>query len=549
MYLKEISDRNFIGRKNELEVLKSIISEAVLGDASSVFLSGNRGSGKTCLLKRLFQELFAHHNGPVPFFYTIKTAFTSIENFSKDYIGAFILQYLAFMRKEFSLVTSALYSLEDLREIAGKSEAQWIIDMIDSYTKVREGNDAIKLLSFVLSAPYQSYMSTRKPVAVIIDDFHKIRKFSELNAVESGRDFWMLIESLIQSGHVPHMISGNQADLNRMFFEESAFGEHMDVIHLPGLNRDDSDRLFTVLCDKYSLIFEGELSDFFNLFNGNPLYIKSFIQAARQAGRSLNRDDAWEIYFREVTNGKFQNYWTSLLESYIPQFELRRPTLNFLWFLLTNDNDIALSNLTEDLSKRQDDLDRIIRHLNASGAVETGFSTLEIADDRILADVITGLYLKEIKREPIDRIRQEIIGSKIQDSTEEKHQSFDVIIPPDPGAELVAVKSLEQVARHHNISPGIIGQLQIALVELFANVLSRDGAATENYHVSFRVTDNTFSMEIETPQTGHDYSSPDHENAFSMMRFYVDDIKIERVMNSTRITMTKNISKDTPAAP
>ena len=541
MFLKEMADKNVIGRKNELEVLKSVIAEANSGDASSIFLSGNRGSGKTCLLQRLFHDLFNNHDGPVPFFYTFSTAFTSIENISKDYLESFILQYLAFIRKEPSLVTSAIYSLEDLRDIAGKSESQEIIDIIDSYTKVREGNDAIKLFFHVMSAPYQSYMNSSRPVAVVIDDFHKIRKFSELHANNNGRDFWVLVESLIHSGNVPHIISGNQADLNKMFFEESAFGEHMDVIHLQGLNRDDSHRYFNMLCEKYSLTIEGGLSGFFNIFNGNPLYIKSFIQAARQAGTSLNRDDAWEIYFREVTNGKLQTYWTSLLESYISHFDLRRPTLNFLWFLLTNDNDIALSNLTEDLAKKQDDLDRIIRLLNASGVVETGFSTLEIADDRVLSDVIKGLYLKEIKREPADRIREEIIGSTFQNIIEDRSPSFDVTIPPDPKAELVAVKSLEQVARHHNISLDIIGQLQIALVELFANVLTREGHAAENYHLSFRVTDNTFSMEVEMPQTGHDYSSPEHDNAFNMMKYYVDDIKVERVMNSTRITMTKKI--------
>ncbi len=541
MFLKEMADKNLIGRKNELEVLKGVIAEADSGEASSMFLSGNRGSGKTCLLQRLFHELFSNHDGPVPFFYTFGKAFTTIEDFSKDYFESFILQYLAFIRREPSLVTSAIYSLEDVRGIAGESESDRIIDLIDSYTKVREGNDAIKLFFHVMSAPFQSYKNSSRPVAVMIDDFHKIRKFSELHANNNSRDFWVLIESLIHSGNIPHIISGNQADLNRMFFEESAFGEHLDVIHLPGLNRDDSNIFFNMLCEKYSLSIEGGLCDFHTVFNGNPLYIKNFIQAARQAGTSLDRHDAWEIYFREVTRGTLQTYWTSLLESYISEFELRRPTLNFLWFLLTNDNDIALSNLTEDLSKKPDDLDRIIRRLNAAGVVETGFSILEIADDRVLSDVIKGLYLKEIKREPAEMIREEIIGGEFQNVIEDRSPSFDVTIPPDPKAELVAVKSLEQVARHHNISPGIIGQLQIALVELFANVLTRVGDAAENYHLSFRVTDNTFTMEVETPQTGHDYSSPEHDNAFNMMKYYLDDIKVERVMNSTRIIMTKKI--------
>jgi anti-sigma regulatory factor (Ser/Thr protein kinase) len=541
MYFKEISDKTFLGRKNELQVIKSIISEAKSGEANSVFLSGGRGVGKTSIIKRLSQELFNDHEGPVPFFYTIKTAFASVEKFSKDYLGSFVLQSIAYQRKEPALMAGAVYSLDDLRDIAHKYENSWIIDLIDGYKKASESGDPVKIFSYAMSSPYKSFLITGNPIVVMIDDFHKIRKFSELNAGENGRDFWMLIENIMYSGHVPHIISGNQADLKRMFFEESAFGEHLEVINLHGLNRDDAAGFFNSLCEKYSINFEGDLTDFFGIFRGNPFYIKSFIQSARQAGKSLNIGDVQEIYFREVTKGKFLTYWTSLLESYIPQFELRRPTLNFLWFLLTNDNDIALSNLTEELAKRQDDLDKIIRLLNASGAVKTGFSTLEIADDRVLSDVIRGLYLKEIRRESPDRIREEIVGHKHEGAVHEKSPSFDVTIPSDPKAELIAVKSLEQVARHNKLSAGIISQLQIALVELFTNVLSRDRSSQDGYHLSFRISDNIFAIEVETPQTGYDYTSMEHEQAFNLMRYYVDDIRIERVMNSTRITMIKKI--------
>ncbi|UCH82322.1 MAG: AAA family ATPase [Nitrospiraceae bacterium] len=539
-----MSDKTFIGRSNEMEVIKGIISEAKSGDASSVFLSGRRGIGKTSLIMHLAQELFNDRSGPAPFLYTIKTAFTSIEKFSKDYLISFIIQNLAFHRIEPSLQAGTLYSLEDLREIAEKSEAPWITDLIDGYKKVLDSGESIKLFSYVMSVPYTSYALTGNPVVVLIDDFHKLRKFSELNADEDGRDFWMLIENMMHSGHVPHVISGNQADLNRMFFEESAMGDLLDVVNLMGLNRENSGRFFNALCDKYALRFEGDLSEFFSIFNGNPLYIKSFIQSARQTGKSLSREDAWEIYFREVIKGKLKTYWTSLLESYIPQFELRRPTLIFLWFLLTNDNDIALSNLTEDLAKNQNDLDRIIRNLNASGAVETGFSTLEIMDDRVLSDVIKGLYLNEVRRESVDEIRDEIIGHKYKSKQQKRAPSFDVTIPSDPNAELIAVKSLEQVALHHKVPMTVVGQLQIALVELFTNIIAKDNISDDNYHLSFRVTDNMFAIEVKTPPSGYDYASPDNDQVFKMMRYYVDDIKIERIMNSSRITLTKNIGKD-----
>ncbi len=543
MPLREFTSKHFSGRKNEIDILQSIASLASSGDANSIILSGKRGIGKTELLKHLFNELFNRQNSTIPFFYTVKTSFASLEIFSEDYLSNFILQSLAFILKDSTLVNTGIYSLEDVRDIANESEATWAVDIIDNYYHLREGGDPVKLFSFAISVPYQTYMKTGMPVAVIIDDFHKIRKLSERMTGSNDKDLWMLFENFVKFRYTPHVLAGFQSELHKMFFEETSFGEHLEIINLAGLNKHDSINLFRVLCEKYAITCEAEAKDFIDMFCGNPFYITSFIQASRQTVRTITGDDLKEIYFREITKGKIYTYWTSILKTYIKRFELRKPSLNLLFKLCENGADDP-SGLSEILSVKQEDIDYILNILHIAGILETGFSTIEFNDDQVLIDFIKGLYHKEITKEPQDKIKDIILGDISQNVILTKTPSFDITIPAVSGAGLVAVKSLEQVARFLKMPPDTIGQLQISLVELFSGVLADNGASGESYKLKFNLKDNIFSVEILTSQPDLDFTDDESRR----IRSYIDDMRVEKVMNGYKITMIKGLKEDIATA-
>jgi anti-sigma regulatory factor (Ser/Thr protein kinase) len=301
------------------------------------------------------------------------------------------------------------------------------------------------------------------------------------------------------------------------------------------------------MCEKYSLTFESELTDYLEMFSGNPFYIKSFMQAARQMRRSLSDDEFWDVYVREVTKGKIYTYWTSILKAYIMRFDLRKPSLRLLQDLHEFSSDIVLTEESDRLSVSHEDLDNIINLLDSSGAVETGFSTIELADDNILVDVIRGLYYREINQETPDTIRDIIVKDRRQKTTVDDVPSFDVIIPSAPKAELVAVKSLEHVGRHYGIASDIMIELQIALVELFVNILSGDGSEDGSYHLKFKRLENAFSAEVETARTESELKAAD-ERSFTMIKNQVDDIKFETSQKGTIITLIKNTGQETAAA-
>ena len=530
----------FFGRDNELEILKNIHVSAKSGNATGIFLSGRNGIGKTELLRQAFNHLFTNQDNAIPFFYTIKTAFTSIENFSKDYFCNFVVQSLAFLKKDFSTINACIYSLEDVAQLAAESGVKWVVDLVNNFLQMKKDADPLSLFLFAISAPYRSYHNTGTPVIVIIDDFHKMRKFSEINSPDNNMNFWILFESSVKSPYTPHVFSGCQAELNKMFFEDTSFGEYLDLLNLTGLDQDDSLRLFTTLCEIFKLNVKDELMDHISLFNGNPFYMKNFIHAARQASRTLSEENFWLIYLSEITKGKTFMYWTSILKTYIPHLDLRKPSLMLLYSLYQDRSGNILSNLSEKLSITQQELENIIGLLHASGTFEPGFSELKPADDNILIDFIRGLYLREIENQPWEKIKDIIIGERPRFIKHERSPSFDITFPATSKAEFVAVRTIESVAESFEIPREIIGLLQIALSELFANVAETGGDGYDYYQMSLKLIENNFFIEILIPQKHFALSDGDKGRIMA----YLDDLKVEASNSGTKIIFLKKIMKD-----
>ena len=543
MPLKTFTAKNFFGRNNELDVLKGVASEALAGDATDVFLSGKWGVGKTELLKHLFNHLFWKHNYVIPFFYTINSSCISIEDFSRDYLNEFLLQSLAYLKKDYSILDSGIFSMEDLMQLARDSDSGWAVNIIKDFERIKENGDPVQLFTHSLLAPYNCYVNNGIPVLVIIDDFHKAKEFYEFDPGDN-KNFWLHFEKTIKSRYTPHIFTGFQPELNRMLFEETSFGEHLELVDMGGLNRNESAKYFRSLCELYDLHVEDNLHGFIDLFNGNPFYIKSFAQAARQAGKTFSADDLWQIYLNEILKGKIFKYWTTRLKKHMSGFSLRKASLGFLQHL-GNEAALDISGIAGSLSVNEAELEHIIIRLHSSGVIETGFSLIELADDQVLIDVLKGLYYREISREPAERVRDLIIGERHRIEKLAETPFFDITIPAVPKSELIAVKSLQQIAAHYDIPEDITGQLQFALVELFTGILAKDIYMVDSYDLKFRMKENIFHMEIILPVEEFTITAEDSH----YIREYIDGLKVERILQGVKITLLKELSEDFDFAP
>lgn len=549
MLFRTLLEKDFIGRGQEIDALGKISSEAKEGVATGIFISGQRGSGKTELLNQLFNVMFWRQDQVAPFFYALNPALTSALDFSTDYLGRFIHQRLAFQKKNASLINEGL-SLESLINVAEESGAHWAVDIIKNHLQIKASGDMTRIFLSAIRAPHNSYLSTGMPVVVLIDDFQKISELHGLN--DDNKNLWMLFEEQFKSRLTPHIITGCRSTLHKMLFQDTPFGKDLELFSLSGLDKNSSIKLLTLLCEHYGIIVDRDaLLVFADLFRGNPFYIRNFIQTARYSGKTLSEKDLRSIYFKEITAGKIYTYWISRLKNHVPRPEERKTALTLLYHLCKDDigwhpHDLstALSGLMNVLSVSRETLDSILNSFQTAGIVDINFSTLNFTEDGVLIDFIKRLYSREILSEPPDMVEDAFLKEKVAGSKTEEIQSFEISIPASPKAELIAAKTLEQIAKNHNISSEIIWDLQIALIDLLTGITAQNNILNENIYIRFEPRENTFAVELKTPYRELTPAVLSSASGKQLAGNYTDDIKFEKIKNGTKITLIKNLKKD-----
>ena len=538
MPLREFVSKQFLGREKELGALRRIASQASSGDSNSILLFGKRGIGKTELLKHLYNDLFHSQGDTIPFLYSMQRPFSSVAHFSEDYVSSYILQGLAFIKRDPLFINGGSYTLHDLAEI--DDDTGWVKQITDRYFHLRESGDPVKLLSFAASVPYHCYRHSGISSVVMIDGFQNITRLPDLNSGDDGRGMWMCFEKSFQFQHAPHIVTGFSSDLHRMFFEETSFGEHFEIMNLSGLQRNDALDLCAALCRKYELEFQDGLKKHIQVFGGTPFYITSFVQTARQDAGSPGQKDFWDMYTREIMKGKIYTYWTSILKTYIRGYEMRRKALNVLYNLIGNSGEDMCATLSEKTSLGREEIDHILELLSGAGTLDTGFSTVEFTDDMVLADVVTGLYRKEILRESAAEINAAIRSDRVVHVVSASKPDFGITIPSERRAELVAVKSLEQIARYYYLPPEITGQLEMSLVEVFSLLIRKDGMPVEGWELTFSLKEKMFHIEIITSVQDIEFS----EDERRYVRPYVDEIRVEQTPHGSIIRLVKELRAD-----
>ncbi len=538
MSIGKTSPIEFLGRSSELETLISVAIAATKGYATSLFLSGRRGTGKTELIRQLFNRLFKIQDEVIPFFYKVNPAPLSSGDFSRDYLIKFIQQAIAFLKKDQSIMNKPIYSVEDMRAFTDDSALHWAIGLMDEYSEAMKKEEPLRMLLHAISAPCRCYQSTGKPVVVMIDDFDRLK---DLYCTITGDtpNCWMFFEESMKTPYTPHIITGFRESLNDMFFNKTSIGEHLELMNLKGIDRDNSSRLFDSLCSIYNLNIINT-SELFDLFHGNPLYIKKFVNALRRSGHMLQKDDVQRVYLDEITKGEISRYWLSHLKRYIPEV-LRADSLSLLYHLCCGGLYEQVSPLEASSIVSKEKVDDVLEALRSADVIEAGFTTFRIIDDRVFVDFIKSLYQIEVLKEPQDKVKDKVAEFRHENVSRIKEGFFEAAIPSSEGSETVAIKVLEEVARRHDVPLEIIGKLQIAIAELLNSLFVLNGDDIGGCLIRFKIEDGAFLIEVDVSGKKLTIEGPEGEASFRLIRGIVDNIMIEKLPNLTRLKILKKL--------
>jgi serine/threonine-protein kinase RsbW len=541
MPFSALQETDFFGRKEELAGLaRRLLREG--GDAAgSVVLAGPLGIGKTELLKQLFGYLFWKQDRVVPFYYTANTASLSAESFSKNYLTRYLCQRLAFENKEQSLLSLDGLSIDGLYALVEERNAAWARDILDRYLRSR--GDPGDALSIAFSAPQASTAATGLPVAVLIDEFQRLRDLHAGGTPDPR--LVSLLEAPLSFRKTPHVITGNTAAICEMPVTSG-----LERISVPPLGPEDA------ASRALSLLRAGGAEGAAPLhllprLGGNPFYIACVIR--RVCGKKdPSETDFRKAYAHEVLEGPLALSWASVLKNYFPEPGLRRTALTLAHKIHHTNEPLSCQRIAKSLSLTDDQANAAAHALHLTGLVRGEFGVFRAVEDGVLRDVIDCLYGRELLGKSSHDLEEELFKNSLPE--QEEPVRFDMTLPMVKEAELVAAQCLEQIGKNLNLNQDAVGQLQIAVIEACINAMEHAKGTEKKIYVSVATEGDRLEVSIESAgrefvvqESGEPFGDRESMKApgrgwgIKLMKRFADEVRFEKTARGTKTVLVKKL--------
>ncbi len=543
MPFNSLQEKDFFGRLHEQDSLYKRVLHAERGQAQSLVLSGQRGIGKTELLKRLFVQLFWKQNAVAPFWFTVNPAMLSVPAFSKRYLTRFICQRLAFPKKEQALFYLDGISLDALSNLVEEREAVWAKEILDQY--LQSSDDPIDALRIALAAPHRSALSTGIPVAVLIDDFHLIKGL-HLGGVPDHR-LSSLYQEPMAYGKTPHVISGSMAEL-----QEMPVVGGLERIQVSPLGPEATASMVLSLLNIYET--EGSVPPLLiRHLGGNPYYIGRIVTRACEK-KSPGEKDFWNAYIQEIMDGSLANFWSKVLKSSFPDLGQRRTVLAIISKIYHTSEALSCQRIAKVFALNDSQAHDMVHSLYLSGFIRGEFGTFRAMDDRVLRDIVDSLSMREILAKSTHDLEGHFLEALVPQK--EKVVRFDMTLPVARDAELIVAQSLEQIGKNLNINQEAIGQLQIAVIEACINAIEHGRGMDDKVYVSVVAEEDHLEVSVESAgqefiiqETGEPYRDQEAAKTagrgwgIKLIKRFVDNVRFEKTTYGTKIVLLKKIEK------
>lgn len=540
-----LNERDFFGRRDELSDLYRRALQAEQGIAQSVFLSGLRGIGKSELLKQLFSHLFWKQDRVVPFYYSVNNALLSAEDFSRDYVTRYICQRLAFEKKEQALLNLDGLSIEGLSSLVEASRATWAREILNRYAQ--NSGKPVDSLRVALSAPHQSTLSSGRPVAVLIDEFQRLKNLHIGGPADP--QLVSLFEVPLSFKGTLHVITGNEAEIQEM---PVSGGLARVTVHPLGF--EEASQQFLSLLRAYGITVNKVPDPVAQHLGGNPFYLRCLAAAMGQK-KNPEEKDIWTAYLQEITNGNIYLYWSSVLKNFFPDMGLRRNVLEITYRMFHAQETLTQDKIAEAFPASGAHPEAIIRALHHTGFIHGEFGVFRAPEDRVVTDFISCLYMKVILGISPHDIERGFF-EQLSLETKKTGASFEMTLPMIGEAELVAARCLEQIGKNLRINEEAIGQLQIAVIEACINALEHSKGGEKKIYLSFDVTEDRMEVSIES--TGREFVVQETGEPFmgknlaedagrgwgvKLMKRFADSVRFEKTGRGTKVILVKDLSQ------
>jgi len=166
----------FVDREEHLSNLKWIAEQAGRSIDHNLCIFGRWRAGKTLLLLKLYDELFAEQGTVIPIFYSFPREEHSVTKFADDFVEKFAQQYLAFRLNQPGLLRRRR-ELKEWADLAKESGEDWLADRIETHQRLLRSGAVTTRVRSATELPMDMAATHPWRFVVMLDEFQRAMEY------------------------------------------------------------------------------------------------------------------------------------------------------------------------------------------------------------------------------------------------------------------------------------------------------------------------------------------------------------------------------------
>ena len=404
--LGRVTQQDFVGRAGELDRIMAHAEPANAGRGLLLLMEPSAGVSE--LLRQAYDQIFNRRSEVIPIYFSITRNESTAVSAAIEFLNTFLQQYIAYRRDE-PVVSHAPLTLQDLLELAPPADFEWIEQLVESYTRLRFGNDDKALVRFCLGVPQRIPAGRGRPFVML--DGAQLAEYLN-GAVVLGTE----ILRVFGRGGFSFVLAGLRRQILEAAHDAKCNFELLDLLRLERLDASEAALLVDHVARRQQVATSEAARDLLvQQFAGSPFFISIFLQAAREKRTSLiSYLDCERLYVDELFGGHIHRHFADLLEEISPRLDTRHLLIRLLWEAAAGEEQTSSFDVwRKRLHMTASELEDVLHRLHVQEFVNWDETTVEAgAGPQAWKDYLKIRYRLDVLNEP----RALVVADALADS-------------------------------------------------------------------------------------------------------------------------------------
>src|SRR5215211_3488988 len=404
--LGRVTKQDFVGRGEELDRIMAHAEPANTG--RGLLLLMEPAAGVSELLRQAYDQIFNRRSDVIPIYFAFTRNETTAVSAAIEFLNTFLQQYIAYRRDE-PVVSEAPLTLQELVELAPAADLEWIEQLVESYNRLRFGNDDKALVRFCLGVP-QRIPAARGRAFVMLDGSQLAEYIN--GVVVLGTE----ILRVFTRGGFSFVLAGLRRQILEAAHDAKCNFERLDILRLEQLDRTEAAKLVEHVAKRQQVATSEAARDLIvQQFAGSPFFINIFLQAAREKRTALlSYLDCERLYVDELFGGHVHRHFADLLEEISPRLDTRHLLIRLLWEAAAGEEQTSSFEVwRKRLHMAATELEDVLHRLHVQEFVNWDATTVEAgAGPQAWRDYLKIRYRLDVMNEP----RALVVADMLADS-------------------------------------------------------------------------------------------------------------------------------------